>query len=566
MTTAGHARPPEAPSPRRPGASWRRTLAATAALAGVVALLLGPLATVDWFRSPEGPDYLLRLELLGRELLAQGRMPRWLPELAGGHGYPLFTYYAPGSLLLALPLHLLGLEPAVALRVMLTLAALGGAAALAATVRTLHGSRGAGLVAAALHLASPFWIRSLYADGNLSQVTAHALAPVVLLAWVRAADRRRPLDLAALAVAVGVFTTLHTVSTLMDGAMLAALGGLVLVDRRGDPGSGRRPGGAGATLATAAFGLLLSCWFWLPALVQKPLVQSEVLLTGFFDYRRGFVAPSFLGAIGAGAGAPLLIGAGLGVAAALWSRRGRALTVGAAALGLTALALGAAAAQPVWEAAPLLRYIQPNRLAGPATLALALAAGAVGRAVPATAQALGAAVALALVIAFAGAPDSRLVRELPRAEWQADPFETCGFGEYLPRTVQERPGPGGPAARLLGEGQVVSATHAGTVIHVTARTDARATLVLRAFDYPGWAVSVDGTPTSPAPDGQGRITVPLDAGTHDVTATLTPTALERGSEIVSGLAWAALVGALAWSRRRATRRGPAPPKASGATR
>lgn len=526
----------------------RTNALAAAILVVVVAVLVWSLLAVPWFRSPEGPDYLIRLELLARELVAQGRMPRWIPELAGEHGYPLFTYYAPGSLLLALPLRLAGLEPSSSLMALVVLAALGGGWALIAAVRSLHGGLGAGLVAAALYLASPFWVRSLYADGNLSQVTAHALAPVVLLAAVRAATLRRLGDHLALAAAIGVFTTLHTVSTLTYGVMLGLLGALVLVERRAPVRTWAAFGGA------ALAGLAASAWFWLPAIAEKPLVHSEVLLTGFFDFRRAFVAPGVPGAVLAGAGWFLVAFAALGAAGALLARSGRALTIGAVLAALGALSLGAAASLPLWEHLPLLQYAQPNRLAGPATLALVVAAGAIGRLAIPSRVAMAAAAMLPLAIALSGAPDSRMVQAMPPEERQADPFETCGFGEYLPVTVTERPAPGGPPALFQGDGVVVEARHDGTHIEARVRADASGWIVLRAFDFPGWTVTLDGAPAQHWHDEQGRIGLPVpEPGVYAVEATLTATPLERAAETTSSVAWAALAGLAVWRslRRRA---------------
>jgi hypothetical protein len=39
--------------------------------------------------------------------------PRWLPELTGGYGYPLFVFYQPGYFFLALPFDLLFDDPMI---------------------------------------------------------------------------------------------------------------------------------------------------------------------------------------------------------------------------------------------------------------------------------------------------------------------------------------------------------------------------------------------------------------------------------------------------------------------
>src|SRR5450759_1405597 len=70
---------------------------------------ISPFWTVGFPRSADGLLHLLRLILLDR-YLAQGVFyARWLPDLTLGFGYPVFSYYGPGSYYIAEALHLLGL-------------------------------------------------------------------------------------------------------------------------------------------------------------------------------------------------------------------------------------------------------------------------------------------------------------------------------------------------------------------------------------------------------------------------------------------------------------------------
>jgi uncharacterized membrane protein len=54
------------------------------------------------------PVHLMRLYLLDQHVRAGDLLPRWLPELYTGYGYPLFTFYAPAMYYVAEWLHLAG--------------------------------------------------------------------------------------------------------------------------------------------------------------------------------------------------------------------------------------------------------------------------------------------------------------------------------------------------------------------------------------------------------------------------------------------------------------------------
>jgi hypothetical protein len=305
-----------------------------------------------------------------------------------------------------------------------------------------------------------------------------------------------------------------------------------------------------------AAGLVLSAWFWLPAMAEKPLVQSEVLLTGFFDYRRGFLAGGLLDAAVAGAGLPLLIAAVVGVIVALATRRRAAIVVGLAVLGAVPLLLLARAAQPVWEAVPLLRYVQPNRLVGPATLLLSVAGAgaAVGLAVALRGRALGPVVVLALALGLQGMPDARAVRELPDRERGAEPFETCGFGEYLPRTVEVRPPPGGPIVRME-HGDVLEATIRGATIRAVVDSPAPTRVTLRQLDFLGWSARLDGERVAHDHDREGRMVLDVPAGRHRLDVRLGHTPVRALASAASVAGWMIVVAfGLARLLARATRR------------
>lgn len=521
-----------------------------ATCAAAAALVLWPLATLPWFEQHEGTRYFIRLVALARNLVAQGGHPTWIPELAGGHGYPLFGFYSPGVLTLALPF--LPLGPVAAIKAVLFLALTFGAFGLYLLGERLHGPAG-GTLTAALGVGAPYAMADLFTRGDVAEYVALCAAPWLLLLAVRTVEEGRRRDHWLLALGYGLFVPLHTVSALLWSGVLVALLLVMALARRQGP---RRIAAYGGALA---LGLALSAWYWLPAMAERGLIHQEVLREGYFDFRRNFLPSPLFGPQSVSEppmylGWPLLLGAAVGLAAALRSER-RADTLALVALGAVLTWLTTESAAAVWETAPLLSFAQfPWRLLGPASVLLALAAA--GAATPIPSRHGRMLPPAALLFVFVMAPDSRLLRPLSVEPSELDldhlartRVELLGYGEYAPATMplDSPPPPGEPLAWLAGEGSA-DASMDGVRVRVEVQSEGT-TLTLSQLHFPGWVVTVDGAVVPHSHDAKGRMVVEVPAGRRVVEARFRDTPIRAAAKWVSLLA----VGALAFGVWRTTR-------------
>ena len=539
----------------------RHRLVTLSACAAVAAVVLWPLSGLTWFEQHEGTRYFIRLVALARNLVAQGGHPTWIPELAGGHGYPLFGFYSPGALYLALPFLWLG--PVAALKCVLFLATTLGAFGLYLLGERLHGPAG-GVIVAALGVTAPYALSDLFVRGDIAEYVAYFAAAWLLLVAVRTADRgARTADLALLAIGYGLFIPLHTVSALLYSGVLAGLLVAMTIAQRQDPRALLRYG------AAIVLGLVIAAWYWLPALAERGEVHQEVLREGYFDFHRSFLtdpvfaprrateAPMYLGW-------PLLLGAALGLAASWVRKERRAETWALLALGAVLTVLTTAVTRPVWETVPLLSYTQfPWRLLGPASLVLACAAGHIARVLPPfPGRRLGMAAPVALVFAFSMTPDSRLLIPLPveRADLDLDHMaqtrlEMVGYGEYAPRSMPlDAPPPPGEPLATFRDGQpseVTAAARTGVTFEATVHSPMGGELTLSQLDFPGWTVGVDGTPVPHTHDEKGRIVITVPEGSRRVVWRFTDTPVRTASKVLTlvGLLVVALLLALLLPRR-----------------
>lgn len=584
---------------------------APSALWGVAALLFGllaaaPLLAHNGFLLTRGggdsPFLLQRLhELLAA--LAGGQFPaRWMPNADYGFGYPFFNYYAALPYYLAALFHVYGFAYVGSLKltqVAALLLAAGGAYGWARTgIFNIQLSRSQALLAAAAYTFAPFHLVNLYVRGDsLSELWAMSFYPLVFWSAQRCLEAPRLSRAFILAGSVALLVLSHNISALnfmpFVGLYLL-LGG---ADRLRRPSAGQGPRAwapAAVGLAALAWGLVLSAFFWLPALREISAVQLADVTQGYFYYGNHFraadlVQPGLFFSADTGPGQPtpfsmslaqavltglglLVMGAGA-VRARRWSLTHTFLLLG---LVLATFMITPASAW-LWAHLPLLRYTQfPWRfLSIQALFAAAVIAHLVPEDVPSSelrGRALGWVIALGVGLALAATslgqlrPDFVPVSDADVTSQRLNLLEyfsanigsTIGF-EYLPRGVNPRPYAsdallGRPPRLKALRGQAGGArlwqrgpAEAWTV----TVTDGPATVAIPTHDWPGWTARVDGQAVPVrAGDGLGWITLDVPAGTHTLLLQLGPTPTRTLADILSLLAFALPAAYLAYQQLR----------------
>jgi hypothetical protein len=509
-----------------PDPPWARLLPVAA-----VALAAGPLLLHGY---PKGHDWTLELARLveWRAAVAEGEwLPAWAGDVYRGLGAPVFVFYAPlfsalacgaGALLGSLEA---GAVAAVAAA--LALAALGMQRLAAAAT----GDASAARVAAVLYVLSPYLVCDAYARNADAELLGLALLPLPLLGVLRAAQEpRRAAALLALGLALVVLA--HNLTALVAAA-LVGLGAAWLHARRG----GARA--LGATAGGAALGLGLAAFFWVPALAYRPLVRSEELLAGKFDYTRHFLTPAEAFGLetwhSAGPLAPLLLAAAALALVRAAPGAPRRLLAGCLAGAVGFAFLTGEPSALLWRAVPWLPLFQfPFRWLGPLSLLAALA-GALAFAVLLSGRgprprALAQLAILALAVANA-LPALRRAEPLPgvRARREAlltpDGVRARGLRvtarrEYLPRAAdpelpERRPAtlevaPGAPELALEIEEERPRR------LRFTVHAEAPARLRVARLAFPGWEVQVEGARAPARAGGDGRIEIEVPAGARAV--------------------------------------------------
>lgn len=539
-------------------ALWDEWLTTDRAKIALALALLFLLFTRGLFRGQlvSGHDsmvYPARVPEFAKVLSDHQFPPMWAPDLSSGHGQPLFEFAPPLVYAAALPFFKCGMNLADSLQFGLVLLFAMGALAVYLLGRKMSFPPIASLGAAAAWLFAPYQALDLYVRAAFAEAAAVAIAPVALLGLMTALERPTLLNAALGALAIALVLLAHNAVALLLFPVFAA----IVAARSIRSGRPLRTVAAGG--AAIAGGLGLSAFFWLPALLEKDFVKTELLriwqihiisplqlLWGHWGFGLSIAGPndgmSF--SIGLVHIALAIAGILIGVRALSRTRRLDAMVFAGAALVGALLATEWSA--PIWTRVTTLQYLAyPWRtLFLPALFTPLLALFVFERVGPRASVAL-----IALIVLI------NLSHTQPKGYLTFDDefyypvsianmgYETTTHGEYVPRWVQQ-PAPhaadGLLNASLWQSVRELSRTSTSHEYSAVARNP------MIAIDstnyYPGWTVSIDGQETgiTPAPIS-GLISFMAPAGSHIIRVQLRPTTVRRRAFVLSLLTLAALL-------------------------
>jgi hypothetical protein len=527
-----------------------------------------PFFTEGLPRSYDGGLHLLRISLLDRYLQQGMLFPRWAPELLLGHGYPVFSFYAPGTYYLVELLHLLGLDfyyAFIAGFALLILVAGGGMYWLAKDSFG-HDHQAAALVAAVAYMYGPYLLTNTFIRGAIAEVGAQALLPWVFWAMRRLLYAQRPVRyLLPVAFCLGGLALTHNITLLFVPPVLVGFIGLHWWR------SGRQRNSLVWALVALLAAMGVSAFFWLPLTLERRYladtayeIAKTVWLPGsvwtwgnFLDqgwtYTYTFDRPIRLGLVQL-----LLAGAGFVLAR---RRDGEWLYFGAVAL--LAGAMISSASLPLWLNSDILTVAQFTwRLLSILSLPLALfLGGLVYRVRPGWLQLAAATPVIMLVIwahqprldwmdRFAPATTDLSLPVFLQVEVDKDVIEggagNSSIQEFRPRWADETLELIAPPEEFAAAAVTI---HRANAFAIEASVLATATTTLRFNDYyfPGWQVLLNGSERlQPYPSTNlGLLTVDLPAGHHNLSVHWQGTRLQQWSGWLSLLTLLGLAGFLA---------------------
>lgn len=550
-----------------------RALARVPTACWVVLLVLPalvPLTRTGFFESPDGLFHAFRLAALDRAVRAGVLYPRWCPELAFGYGQPVLNFYTPLSYYLGLPFTLVGVDPFVALKIVLAVGLVASAMTMYLFAR-LHLDRGPALLAAVVYAYLPYHLADLYVRMALAEFLALAWFPLALWSFHRLAGWWRLPRLALAALLLTALVLTHHLSTLLFVPVLVLY--VIVVALKQRPSRAAGPTVLAFTGAAVA-ALALSAVYWLPVAAESRWVGlattaseayrdqllplTKLVSTGFaYDYNAR---------IGEAQQFPVgLVEAVILTAAVLpfVIRKTKASALLFLVVAMLSALMLTTASLPIWRALQrALIYLQfPWRFNALRILATAFLAGALvqsARKRPNVATCLAVTIAVATAasalwhLPYRPASPDGSVEGMWQFERDVGQVGTTWSQEYLPIWVTEqrwalsRPATDDLKSSVqLPAGQLSLTGVAPTAYYFSHQASGPASVTLHQFYYPGWQAEWQGEAYAAQPASHlGLASFPLPPGDGPLALHLVPTPAQRWGAGVSLAASLAVAGTL----------------------
>lgn len=523
----------------------------------------------EWWVSHEYFHAVTRLSAFS-EALGEGQFPpRWAGDMTAGYGYPFFLFFPPLSFFPATLFHWAGLSLAEAWKVELLLVRFLGITGMYCFLRT-RTNRLAAFAGALFFASVHYHAITLIIRGNLQEFIALNLWTWAFLgAEVSARSMRWRSPLPALAsLPIAAVAVTHVLTSYML-AIAISLWSIFLIFEGWvafGPASGLKR--FGKLAITGALSAGLSAFFFLPAMMEVSLVQSDTLktiqlqdhflyaiqfFTPLWEYGLSLPGPDDTMSFALGWG---LIAGILSLIASLVIRRGRApagIWVLTALFLLTCFAMHHCSA-PLWPLAPGSSFLQfPWRAMIPAVF---FGSGAAGWGVAALLETVNwektagkLLMAGVLVIPPACvAPflqPSQYWPELPevKKDWFRHRLGNTTLNEYLPRTVPQLPRRVS-MDRLIwrqGSGRSELIERTGVYRRYEVESFRQSAVSAEVFYYPGWVVEIEGVQTAAWPEEElGLLTWSQPPGRSEVVLRFQNTPIRSAANAITLAALAVL--------------------------
>lgn len=318
------------------------------------------------------------------QALTSGQMPpRWAPNLSFGYGYPLFNFIYPLPYYLAAPFYAAGLEMATAVQAVQVISLIASGVFMYLWARN-RWNQSVALVTAVIYMYTPYRALDIYVRGAIGESVAFVFLPLIGWAADLVVKKNRWRYTGLLGLAAAGLLLAHNITAMAMVPLMGIYSLAVLFDNR------VKVEKTAKLISGWLLGGVISAYFWLPALIDKHLMQEDTL----FNFRDHFpfikqliYSPWKYGASVWGPGDDIsfqmglvnwvvLLGAGLVILFRLVKRKaamGEVWMLITAGLGLFLMNIRSA---PLWDMVPIIAYFQfPWRLLFVTTLATAFLAG-----------------------------------------------------------------------------------------------------------------------------------------------------------------------------------------------
>jgi len=212
--------------------------------------------------------------------LKDGMLPvRWVADLGFGYGYPIFNFYAPLAYYVGSIINILGFDPLFSTKLMMVLGIIISGFSMYFLAKEIWGKFG-GMVSALLYVFVPYHAVDIFVRGDVAEFWAYAFIPLVFygLLKIHKTGKFRFIVISAFSYAVLIIS--HNLTALMATPFILIFMGMLFL---GNKKSGKN------LLIALILGLLISAFYWLPAILEINYTNVMSQVGGGADYKDHFV-------------------------------------------------------------------------------------------------------------------------------------------------------------------------------------------------------------------------------------------------------------------------------------
>ncbi len=213
--------------------------------------------------------------------LKSGMFPvRWVQDLGFGYGYPIFNFYAPLAYYAGSFFNLLGFDPLFSAKAMMALGILLSGVFMYLLADELFGKL-AGIVSALFYVYAPYHAVDIYVRGDVAEFWAYAFIPLAFYGVLKTFREKNFKGVATAALGFAGIILSHNLTAMMVFPFL-----FVFVWILAFVPFKREKKTYLYLFAGLILGVLVSCFYWLPALSE---MKYSNVLSQVGGYQNNFV-------------------------------------------------------------------------------------------------------------------------------------------------------------------------------------------------------------------------------------------------------------------------------------
>ena len=221
--------------------------------------------------------------------LQDGMFPvRWVEDLGFGYGYPLFNFYNPLPYYAGAAFGLLGLSALSSTKLMMILGILIAGFSMYLLSKEFWGEMG-GVLSGLFYMYAPYHAVDIFVRGDVAEFWAYAFIPLVFYGFWKLYKDKKWRYFIVSSLSYAALITSHNLTALMASPFIFVFVIYLLVLSYGK----EKKVNIKIILALVS-GLLISAFYWLPALYEMSYTNVISQIGGGANYRDNFVCLSQL--------------------------------------------------------------------------------------------------------------------------------------------------------------------------------------------------------------------------------------------------------------------------------